>query len=254
MMIKCPECSHENQLGAIFCRNCGAKLDIERIRPVVNDNRLRGGVAALIQRIVFAIILLALVGVLVGLFLPYGLKEYPAASAEAAKSAKDKVAAVMEKLDNGVGGVKYVFTPEEATEAYNSCFLAKADGSASYVIERVAFDALPDGNIGIVAFTKIFGSVPARFTVKINKPDVKVGESPDAAPSIQYDILGASMGHVSLPGAFLKGKILEKLAPLAQGKDVEKILNAIRGLEIDEDGNFALTVADIKPAPPVKKK
>jgi len=254
MMIKCPECSHENQLGAIFCRSCGAKLDIERIRPEVKDNRLRGGVMALVQRIVFAIILLALVGVIAGLFLPYGLKEYPAASAEAAKSAKDKVAAIMEKIDNGVGGVKYVFTPEEATEAYNASFLAKAEGGASYAIDRVAFDVLPDGNIGIVAFTKLFGSVPARFAIKVGKPTVKEGETPTAAPSIQYDLLGASMGHVSLPGDFLKGKILEKFAPVAQGKDVEKILNAIRGLDIDEDGNFALTVADIKPAPPAKKK
>ncbi len=256
MMIKCPECSHENQLGAIFCRNCGAKLDIERIRPVVKDMHMRGGVLALIKRIVGVLVLLALLGVLAGLFLPYGLKEFPAASADAAKSAKEKMAAIFEKIDNGVGSVNYVFTPEEAIEAYNSTFLGKLDasGAGAYAIERLAFDILPDGNIAVIATTKLGGSVPARFELQMTKPVVKEGATPEAAPSFQFDVVRVKMGHVSLPGEFFKGKIVEKFAPAVQGKDLEKFMNAIRGLEVDGDGNFAVTIFDFKPAPPVKTK
>ena len=33
MEIKCKQCSHPNPMGVIFCRECGAKLEIENIDP-----------------------------------------------------------------------------------------------------------------------------------------------------------------------------------------------------------------------------
>ena len=29
MLIKCKNCGFENQMGAIFCRGCGEKIDLE---------------------------------------------------------------------------------------------------------------------------------------------------------------------------------------------------------------------------------
>ena len=39
MLVKCANCGHDNQLGAIFCRNCGDKLNIEEMRPELKDSR-----------------------------------------------------------------------------------------------------------------------------------------------------------------------------------------------------------------------
>lgn len=33
MMIKCQKCGFENQMGSIFCRECGEKLDMDAIDP-----------------------------------------------------------------------------------------------------------------------------------------------------------------------------------------------------------------------------
>ena len=33
MMIKCQNCGFENQMGSIFCRECGGKLDMDAIDP-----------------------------------------------------------------------------------------------------------------------------------------------------------------------------------------------------------------------------
>ena len=35
MEIKCTKCGHPNQLGAIFCRGCGEKLELENLQPDV---------------------------------------------------------------------------------------------------------------------------------------------------------------------------------------------------------------------------
>ena len=32
-MIKCPKCEADNQIGAIFCRGCGEKLELDEIKP-----------------------------------------------------------------------------------------------------------------------------------------------------------------------------------------------------------------------------
>ncbi len=32
-MLVCPECNTENRIGAIFCRECGEKLDVSDLRP-----------------------------------------------------------------------------------------------------------------------------------------------------------------------------------------------------------------------------
>jgi hypothetical protein len=32
-MLNCPKCGHNNELGRIFCHRCGAKLDLDQIKP-----------------------------------------------------------------------------------------------------------------------------------------------------------------------------------------------------------------------------
>ena len=33
-MIPCPKCGYDNELGRIFCHQCGTKLDLDQIKPV----------------------------------------------------------------------------------------------------------------------------------------------------------------------------------------------------------------------------
>lgn len=39
-MILCPKCSFDNELGRIFCHQCGAKLDLDKIKPTSGPGRI----------------------------------------------------------------------------------------------------------------------------------------------------------------------------------------------------------------------
>ncbi|RMD74236.1 MAG: zinc ribbon domain-containing protein [Lentisphaerae bacterium] len=74
-MIPCPKCGAQNQIGAIFCRGCGEKLNLEELKPekVKAAAKKQVGsnfnVFALIKNLIMLGILLGLLGVLAGLFL-----------------------------------------------------------------------------------------------------------------------------------------------------------------------------------------
>jgi hypothetical protein len=45
-MLTCPKCSFDNELGRIFCHQCGTKLDLDQIKPAARGGpkiRRRGG-------------------------------------------------------------------------------------------------------------------------------------------------------------------------------------------------------------------
>lgn len=248
MNIKCPECGNDNQLGAIFCRNCGAKLDIETIRPVVKDNKVGGGFAGLAQRLVTIVILLAVVGVLLGLFLPFGLKPYAPASDEVSSAATAKYDALILRVNSGRGNAQHTFTPAELCAVANSVFLKKdsSNSGAGYQIEDILIDVTSGGELVVGVDTKLYGKVPARFEL-VGKPTVTEGEA-GVAPVVGFEIASASMGHVSMPIDVLKAKLAEKFATLLQGDDIGRILKALKGLEVDSEGNVVFTFADAAPA------
>lgn len=73
-MIKCPKCGGDNQIGAIFCRSCGDKLELDELQPadIVRAGR-RGPVQTfflIAGRAVKLLVLLGLVACLALLFVP----------------------------------------------------------------------------------------------------------------------------------------------------------------------------------------
>ncbi len=249
MNIKCPECGNDNQLGAIFCRNCGAKLDIEHMRPTVKDNKVGGGFAGLAQRLLTILILIVVLGILAALFIPTGLKPYVAATEDEVKAATAKFDALMLKADGARGPAKHVFSPAELTAIANNLMLQKGapqDSAAGYQVDDILIDITSAGELVIGIDTKLYGKVPARFEL-VGKPTTAEGEA-GAAPVIGFDIVSASMGHVTMPVDLLKAKLAEKFAALAQGKDIEKILKSIKGIEIDSEGNLSISFPEVAKA------
>ena len=64
-MIKCPKCQADYQIGAIFCRSCGDKLDIDKLRPddIKKATRNRAKlIGRIIRNVISLILLLAIVG------------------------------------------------------------------------------------------------------------------------------------------------------------------------------------------------
>ena len=252
MNIKCPECGNENQLGAIFCRGCGAKLDIESIRPEIKDAKVGGGLSGLFHRLMMVLSLLIALGVLAALFLPYGLRKFDTPSEDVVKAATLKYDALLLKVEGGRGPVRHVFTPVEAMAIINNMFLQKQTGDvgASYAVDDVLFDVSAAGELIIGLDAKLYGKVPVRFEL-IGKPTVSGGDA-GAAPSFGFEIVSASMGRVSMPVDILKAKLAEKFTFIVQAADAVKIMKVINGIEVDPEGNIVVSFPEAK-APILKK-
>ncbi len=96
-MITCPKCQAENYLGAIFCRTCGDKLDIDSLRPAdIKKTAKNAANAGNILRNVIGLVLLLAVGALAaGIFLAPPLPPDTTLSPENTKAMKTKVSLIV---------------------------------------------------------------------------------------------------------------------------------------------------------------
>jgi len=98
MLLKCNECGHDNQLGAIFCRECGTKLDVEKMRPKIEE-KSNFSPAALIKKIISIVLLLILIIILGLMFFPESVSSYELDGKE-----QEKVDKNFQSLINKIGG------------------------------------------------------------------------------------------------------------------------------------------------------
>jgi len=250
MLIKCPNCGHDNQLGAIFCRNCGDKLDIESFRPKVSDQKLPGaGLFGIIRRLIGVVILLLLIGVIVLMFLP-GSMPGGELSADQKEEADTRYAELVRRLDGGFGKDVYSFSPSEATYLYNHNFVKQTEeeGGKAYNIQKLAFSIDPSGYTHLILATKLGGKLPVTFELKGSIPPPageggKLVEAVDATSdfSVQFTVAKAKMGRMSMPG-FAHGKIIGKFQPALAGAMIEKLQKQVGKVEISENNDFILTL------------
>ena len=232
MLLKCNECGHENQLGSIFCRDCGVKLDVENMRPEVKDAKSSASIKDIIKNIFAITVILGLVGVV-------GLICYPetATFSELTQDEQQKTDIKFQNLINKIEGEpaedSYVFTPDEATYLYNNKLTEKVeDASGGYAIEKMTISLNAYDNIVLTADAKLFGIIPTSFTIE--------GELLDETPEL--NILNAKMGHLSMP-SFLQQKVITKFTPVLDAGAIKKILDATQKLSI-ENSDFHITVED----------
>jgi hypothetical protein len=59
-MLQCPKCGYDNELGRIFCHQCGNKLELDQIKPPSEGAKMRRKVAGGVRKIVRTIIEVAI--------------------------------------------------------------------------------------------------------------------------------------------------------------------------------------------------
>jgi hypothetical protein len=237
MLIKCPQCNHDNQLGAIFCRNCGAKLDVETIRPKVIDHRSSDwDLFGIIRRLISLGVLLGLIGVLVMMFMPspdfsQGLSE------DQSEAAKTKFDELNRRLDGGFGNDVYTFSAEDVTFLYNDKFLSTptAEGGGTYNIDKLSFQIDFQGYTHLRLSTKLGGKIPATFEIKGFIPDPVEGTTGST-----LTVTKTKMGRLSMPSV-VNRKIIEKFMPALDGSAIQRILGSTARIEV-QDGQYVLTL------------
>lgn len=236
MMIKCSECGNDNELGAIFCRECGAKLDVESIQPDMIDKKASKNVGGIIRNLISAALLIGLIVVLGMMFFPEKVTSFELNPAQQS-AAKDKLNNMLAKIDGGYGEDKYTFTPDEVTFLYNNELTKKdsaGDSSAGFVIDNMLFEVDDDGFVSISIKGKLFGKVPTTFSIK-----GIVNSDP-----LSMEVKKAKMGHLPVPG-FGQAKIIEKFTPGTDKGMMKQLIDGIAEVTVT-DGNFVVKVKSKK--------
>lgn len=232
MMIKCKECGHDNELGGIFCRECGGKLDVEAIEPDMIDKKASVNVGGIIRNLISAVVLIGLVVVLGLMFYPEKMTSFELNPAQQS-AAKDKLNYLLSKVDGGYGDSKYVFTPDEVTYLYNNELTKDVEDaeSAGFIIGDMLVEVDDDGFVILTMNGKLFGKVPTTFSLKgvLN------------SDPLSLDVKSSKMGHLPVPG-FGQSKVIEKFTPGTGDGIMKQIIDGIEEVTLTDDGAFSVKV------------
>ena len=261
-MIKCAKCGHENQMGSIFCRGCGEKINMDDLDPAALQNeaakaKKKGSLVKSLRSMISFVLFLIAAGILAGLFLPIGHGEYVSQSNDTLKAASEKLDSYELKLNmpRTKLPMNVEFTADEINALFEKRFFGKpsttsADGekeeneekaaAGAYSISDIAFSISPEGLMTIKLYTRLAKQIPAVFTLT-GTPEI-TGEG-----KIGFKVASAKMGHIPMP-SFAQKFIVEKYAPLETPHDLKKIFKDASSVDTT-DGKviFKFTKKNSKP-------
>ena len=225
MMIKCSECGHENQLGAIFCRECGVKLDVETLRPEIQDGKRSINVVGLIRNIIGVALLVVVVGSLGLMFYPASIV-MPSLGEEEQKAAEAKLKALLVRVNEKYGDDKYTFSPAEVTYLLNNALTKKSgddEKTVAYKVEDIVVSVDMRSIVHIAMRSKLL-AIPVTL-------EVSGTFDMDTA---NFRVLGQKIGHLSIPNG-LRKKIVNKFTPALNDPQgaIKKILDNASSIAVD---------------------
>ena len=245
MMIKCQNCGFENQMGSIFCRECGGKLDMDAIDPNklqkdVNKEKNIKRAKKRIKSAISAAISVLVIGGFVFAIIYRGWednKDYSVVEvteSEVASSAQKKFDAVLRGTTVGKAKfsypeINYMFRDQVVKPLYD------LDSFAKIVSFEMSFNEeknQPMANIWI----KIKDKVPVRYVVYgdiiHNSADP---DNPDAdILPIDMDVKRLDIGLIPLfisTQTFLNG-----LTPLLDNESMRNFFRRAQSVEFTAEG------------------
>ena len=203
MMFKCQKCGFENQMGSIFCRECGEKLDMNAIDPnklqkdvdkekliKKTKKRIKSAISALIALIVLA----AFLGVI---FYKGGLREYEEPTVNAASANQKYNSSV-----RGGNGGTVKFTYPEINAILKSKIvepLSTIDSFVKVTAAEVAFDAEKEEPV-IYLWLSIKDKVPVIYTVHGDFKLIKRASEDEDEPEkpVEIDVKRLDIGRLPI--------------------------------------------------------
>ncbi len=203
-MIKCPNCEADNLLGAIFCRGCGKKLDIDNLKPDQLESKpkkVAKSAAHIVRNIIMLVVLVVVIGGIALALLPPKIS----ATGELADAASATAMTKMGNLQEGRAREAEV-TEDEITYAARRILklteddksaLAKKnaeEGITQNVLADDVFVSLPQpGEVHVILKERLFDAVTIFYTMIVSVSEgeegivltptgYKVGRLPMAGP------------------------------------------------------------------------
>jgi len=267
-MINCPECGADNLIGAIFCRSCGARLNLDDLKPDEIIDEKPDGMAKRVFRIagrlVVLVIFLLLLLVVGALFAPApgnvtgaevtgaDLKKVQGrylvlmGARRARASAYTFTSAEVTALANTLldlqiptsdtedaageegGDAKESGDDDEGTAAEEAA--AAADEAGGLLAPaHLSVDLLGKGLAKVVLRSTMFGKVSTYTTLVVEAVSEDDG-------TVAWTVQEARMGAVPMAGAQLRDLAVSRIVDLLAGEEsLEKVKKRIVKLEILED-------------------
>ena len=236
MFLPCPQCGAKNKMGTIFCRDCGARLDLKKA-----DEELRrmqapkhGGMREFkhtfhrIRQVCSLVALVVVVLILIGIFLSVPVRVGTTLDAAARTVTEQKFQEVLMPNASGRGAqLDYTFSSTEVTVLANH-FLGleetatrQDDPGFALRPEKLWVELLPSGYVRLVLQARtfkrlsVYNSLVGRFILK-----------PDGC--LIFATRSAKVGKVPMPGP-LKQVVSDRFRALVE----EDSLIATLGQRLD---------------------
>ena len=248
-MMQCPNCQTGNRLGAIFCRSCGTKLELdeitthtfEQVTGIVPKDKMdkKKRVRRIIVNVLRLVFLAAIVyGVYLAVQRPE--VEQPDTSGRLASQFKT----MLNEMLIAVGDKKTVTktTSEQALNSYISSMVDVTEMKGNYQLVESWVLIEDNGDVDWVVDAKLFGRLlRLQYQGTVEMKDGKVTFTPKG-------FFAARMGKLPLPTPLMKlwikrlwRSILEETGTSGTEKVNEKFLKAISELKF-EGNKITVTV------------
>ena len=239
MMIKCQKCGFENQMGSIFCRECGEKLNMDAIDPnkLQKDVNKEKNIKLAKKRIKSAIssgIALIVVAAFVGVvFYNGGLRKY-----EEPETADAVARQKFNEATNGTSVGKKKYSYPEVNKMLKTMVvdpIYEIPSFAKVTAVELAYDEAKNQPI-IYMWVSIKDKVPVNYTIHgeivYNPPPENARE--EAPDPITLDVSRLDIGRLPIfvnTQPFLKG-----FSTLLQNEAVHGFLARAKSVEFSPDG------------------
>jgi len=196
-MIKCPLCGTDNQIGAIFCRGCREKLDLDSLKPETIDQhegKLGTKILHISRRIVGAAILIYLIWALVAVFLAVELPQTPPLTEKENKVLAQRFKSLKRKIKKS-RGEEFVFNSAEVTALANQLANLKDEPKdAGWALSPaiLSVQLLANGTTRIILKSKLKGQRDM-YTSVVGKFYVPEGDE-----GVQFMLLSAASGKLDM--------------------------------------------------------
>lgn len=201
-MIKCPKCGADNMLNAIFCRNCGDKLDLaslnleNQLKDDLNDGRSNFSKRA--NQIVGAILAFVIVVLVAGLLIP------PSGTVNA-EEPSESANELHKKLKNAPASESLQFSEQDLTNLLNKMMNLPAQGEDTILPYMISVSCREDGTVKISMLSTVFGFLPI-YAVVTGKPAV-AGKKGDVTLD---EMSGVNLGWIPFLPADLTNSFTER--------------------------------------------
>lgn len=239
-MIHCNECGADNMVGAIFCRSCGGRLELNEIRPeteMKKEASITKNLKTIVGRIVALVVFLILAGILAALLLPAP----GAVQGQLDDRAVQRAVARARQMFATRRQRAFTFSSEEITALANKLFrldagsgaTAQTEGAAKtskagLMPEHLSIQLLGSGYVKMVLRSRVMGKLPIYSTLLGNFEAKEEG-------GVSFEPFSTAMGKLPLPGP-LQDVVLKRFqSVLAVEPKLKNFAAHVVLIDVEED-------------------